>query len=512
MFLRLLFAVVASAAATTSRPHLVFMVLDDIGWSDVGYHGSDFPTPHIDELATTGVRLEKYYVQQVCSPTRSALMTGRYPFRTGLQHCTTLAPGSEARIPADVPTLAEALKDVGYSTAMIGKWHLGYASWDYTPTGRGFHSHAGYFQGEVDYFNKTFERPGLAAATGLDFSRNRTVARDAVGTHSMEFYMAEAERLLEERDPSKPLFLYFAHQQIHTPLQAPPGAEYEEACKTVTASEWRNTVCRMTNSLDSAIGKFVDMLKVRGMWENTLLWVSTDNGGMTTFKPVTPPASAASNWPLRGGKTTLFEGGVRGISFVAGGFLPTSASGRVVHGLLQHVDVPVTLAALGNATLAGVDGLDVWDVVAKGSDSPRLEIPLNVDPGSCHAANGSTFDALILGRWKLISGFAGLYDGWWNNTDYIHENASAASQSAIIDDVKVWLFDLDEDPHERKNVALANPDVVSKMQSRLRELADADGGFVDPQDNSVKMRALPIFHKGVWAPFLHGETQTGIQV
>jgi len=506
MFLRPIFVAAAGAAAASSQPHLVFMVLDDLGWSDVGYHGSDFPTPRIDDLATTGVRLEKFYVQQVCSPTRSALMTGRYPFRTGLQHCTTLAPGSEAHIPADVPTIAEALKGAGYSTAMIGKWHLGYASWDYTPTGRGFDSHAGYLQGEVDYFKKTFERPGMPEATGLDFWRNQTVARDAVGTHSMEFYMAEAERLLDERDPSKPLFLYFAHQQIHTPLQAPPGEEYEEACKGVTASEWRNTVCRMTNSLDSSIGNFVDMLKARGMWEDTLLWVTTDNGGMTSFAKTTPPASAASNWPLRGGKTTLFEGGVRGVSFVAGGRLPASASGRVVRGLLQHVDVPITLAALGNATLSGTDGFDMWDVVAKGAASPRSEIPVNVDHGGCAHANGTAFDALISGRWKLISGYAGVYDGWWNNTDYVHENASAASESASIDGVKVWLFDLDEDPHERRNVALVNPDVVAKMQSRLLELADVDQGFLQPQDNSVKKRALPIFHKGVWAPFLHSET------
>merc|ERR1719375_1275315 len=111
------------AVQAVKQPNLVMMVLDDVGWSDVGYHGSDFPTPNIDRLATEGVRLEKYYVQHVCSPTRSALMTGRYPFRTGLQHCTTLHPGSEAHIPAESPTLAEALRGVGYSTVMIGKWH-----------------------------------------------------------------------------------------------------------------------------------------------------------------------------------------------------------------------------------------------------------------------------------------------------------------------------------------------------------------------------------------------------
>ena len=109
--------------AKTKPPHIVLMVLDDVGFADVSYHDSLFPTPTIDRLATKeGVRLERYYVQQVCSPTRSALLTGRYPFHTGLQHSTTLMPGSTAAIPMDIPTIAELLKAQGYRTSAIGKW------------------------------------------------------------------------------------------------------------------------------------------------------------------------------------------------------------------------------------------------------------------------------------------------------------------------------------------------------------------------------------------------------
>jgi arylsulfatase A-like enzyme len=97
------------------------MVVDDLGWTDVGYHGGKWPTPTIDKLAADGVKLNKYYVQQVCSPTRSALLTARYPFRTGMQHSTTLAPGTSAKIPTDTATIAEVLKNVGYSTHAIGK-------------------------------------------------------------------------------------------------------------------------------------------------------------------------------------------------------------------------------------------------------------------------------------------------------------------------------------------------------------------------------------------------------
>ena len=169
-------------------PHLVMMVIDDLGWTDVGFHGSNFPTPHIDTLAASGVRLEKFYVQQVCSPTRSALMTARYPFKTGLQHATTLMPGSSSTIPKDTATLAEVLKQSGYYTHAIGtphtspyhtsplatpfhdiagKWHIGYAGWDDTPLGRGFDSHAGYLQ----VFRAPDNQTSLIVLTSVDYRR-----------------------------------------------------------------------------------------------------------------------------------------------------------------------------------------------------------------------------------------------------------------------------------------------------------------------------------------------------
>ena len=179
-------------------PHLVMMVLDDLGWTDVGFHGSDFPTPNIDKLAKEGVILDKYYVQQVCSPTRSALMTARYPFRTGLQHTTTLMPGSEAAIPKDTSTIAEVLKRSGYSTHAIGKWHLGFQGWDDTPIGRGFESHAGYLNGAIDYYHHDFGfnfiRNGTSTKAGLDFWRNKTAAWDYDGKHTTGFYMEVRSR------------------------------------------------------------------------------------------------------------------------------------------------------------------------------------------------------------------------------------------------------------------------------------------------------------------------------
>jgi len=357
--------------------------------------------------------------------------------------------------------------------------------------------------GQVDYFTKEFGIPGINRTYGLDFWRNRTVARDAVGGYSMDFYMAEAERVLDERDASKPLFMYFAHQEIHIPLQSSAEPRFAEKCRAVTATENRKTLCRMTSQLDESVGDFVAMLKAKGMWENTLLWVTTDNGGMAQFQDAFP-ASASSNYPLRAGKATLFEGGVRGVSFVAGGLLPTSAAGRVVTGLLQHVDVPTTIAALGNASLPLADGYDVWNVIAEGGPSPRTEVPVNIDPSFCTA--GASFSALISGEWKLISGGTGPYDGWWSNGAYNHEDPNATSGNATIDGKAVWLFNLTADPYERENLALTQLEVVAKLEARLAALADPSDGFQKPQTNTPNPAAFPFLHGGVWAPWKDSES------
>jgi len=501
-----------------------------LGWTDVGFHGSSFPTPNLDRLAEEGVKLDRYYVQQVCSPTRSALMTARYPFRTGLQHATTLLPGSTAKIPSDTATIAEVLKTVGYSTHAIGKWHLGYASWEDTPIGRGFDSYAGYLQGGEDYYNHTLKG-------GMDLWRNKTAAWDAYGTHSTSFFMEEAKRVLDSRDPAVPMFMYFAHQEIHAPLEAPPHSGQACAHVNVTspigkeATAGRHTLCTMASNMDTAVGAFVAMLKAKGMWDTTILWLTTDNGGMTygVHADVQAPVavSTSSNWPLRGGKATLFEGGVRGVSLVSGGFLPDEARGKTRTELMQHVDLPATMAKLAGAqwTLGTPDGLDIWDAVAHGGSSKRIEVPINVDTcvgltGSPPCARSSKYNALISSRWKLIEANwwlpvcpnttwctgAGMYDGWWTKDPYTHISVNASSQQGSmpvsgLNRGGLWLFDIAADPNEEENVAASNPGVVQRMRARLAALADPKNGYRDPQFNFPHPRALPALHNGTWAPY-----------
>lgn len=508
------------------------MVVDDVGWADVSYHGGNFSTPNIDRLATKeGVRLEKYYVQQCCSPTRSALMTGRYPFHTGMQHWSTFAPGSTAGIPKDVPTIAEALRKAGYSTHAVGKWHLGSSSWSDTPTGRGFDSHLGYLQGATDYYNHTFgssifgmgHHGKLGYFSGYDFWANQTAVWEYYGQYSTDPFMAEARRVLDTRDTNKPFFLYFAHQLIHQPLELPPT--HYAACDRITSDlpdgKDRHTLCSMMVELDTQIGVFESWLKQDGLWNNTVVWVTTDNGGMTIGLKDQPPFgihtktpgpySVSSNYPLRAGKISLFEGGVRGVSFVTGGFLPSRAHGAIRSGLLQHVDIPTTLAALGGAGSAftGVDGYDVWNYILSGGVSPRTEVPVNID--NCFGlllggppCSGKHWHGLIQGNWKYISGpEEAFYDGWWSNDPYTFYPINATSGPAKIDGTDVFLFDLSKDESEHVNVAAANPHIVEKMRARCAELGDKKNGYRNPETNIPHLRATPPFHNGTWAPWQH---------
>jgi arylsulfatase A-like enzyme len=401
---------------------------------------------------------------------------------------------------------------------------LGYASWDYTPTGRGFSSYRGYLQGQCDYYTKKI-------ADGFDFWTSREGSPglpdwEAVGKYSMPLYMEEAERILDEyvvrREEvaearitsietvadAAPVFLYFAHQEIHIPLQPPVNATFDEACSTVTAhqSQNRSLLCRMTSTLDAAVGDFVGMMTARQMWDDTVMWTTSDNGGMTQWK-VEWPASASSNWPLRGGKTTLFEGGVRVIGFISGGanFIPAAARGTTRSALMHAVDILPTLAGLANDTIAqGIDGQNQWLYITTGSygatGEERTELPLNILPHCDACVDGvrPSYSAIIQGDMKLIDGYVGFSDGWWHNGgadgNYTRENATDTTDM-------IHLFNLTADPNERMNLATELPDVVKQLKARIQFYGAARNGFVNTQLNEPHPDALPELHNGSWAPY-----------
>ncbi len=423
------FAPLPALADAPQKPNIVFIISDDQGWKDVGFHGSDIKTPNIDALAAGGVRLEQFYAQPMCTPTRAALMTGRYPFRYGLQ---IAIPSAHAYgLPTDERLLPQALKEAGYQTALIGKWHLGHADRKYWPTNRGFDHHYGPLLGEIDYF--THEQHGV-----LDWFRDGKPVREP--GYSTTLLGDAAVKLIDDHDPKVPLFLDLAFNAPHAPFQAP---EADLDRYKAIEDPARRAYAAQIAVMDDQIGRVVKALDAKGMRGNTMIVFQSDNGGTrdprysgevdtSTLKSLPP-----DNGPYREGKGTVYEGGTRVASVMnwPGHIKP----GTVIDERIHEVDLYPTLLGLTGGSAAGgkpLDGLDVWGTISEGRKSPRTEIVYDLQP--FHAG-------IRQGDWKLV----------WK---------TPLPQA-------VELYDIAKDPSEKDNVAAAHPDEVLALQKRANDLA-----------------------------------------
>jgi len=299
----------ASLALTTlaaeRKPNIVHIVADDLGWKDVGFNGAtDIKTPNIDALARGGAKFSQFYCMNICTPTRAALMTGRYPFRYGLQ--TIVIPGPAAYgLDTSEYLLPQTLKDAGYTTAIIGKWHLGHANTKYWPKQRGFDYAYGANIGEFDYF--THSDAGV-----LDWFRNNKPVKEK--GYSTQLIGADAVRLINQQSADKPFYLYLTFNAPHTPYQAPK--EYIAKYANI-ADPTRRTYAAMVDCLDESIGKVVAAIDKKGLRENTLILFHSDNGGTRNamfagqMADVSKIKLPCDNGPYRDGKGMLFEGGHR---------------------------------------------------------------------------------------------------------------------------------------------------------------------------------------------------------
>ncbi len=413
------------------RPNIVYFLIDDMGWNDVGYHGSEIRTPNIDRLAAEGVRLEQFYALPVCTPTRAALLTGRYPIRHGLQS-GVIFPTSDYGLPLDERTLPAALKEVGYRTAMAGKWHLGHCEEAYQPQRRGFDTAYGCFGGEIDYYEHTGRK------SGADWYRDgKPVSEEG---YSTDLLTREAIRVVEQHDPSEPLFLYVPFNATHSPL-----AVEEKWLEPYSGIQNRDRKLKagVTACVDAAIGRILAALEKRGMSGNTLILFSSDNGGPEGRDGggrgggAQPTGGGADNGPLRGGKATLYEGGVRvpAVAVWKGKLAP----GTVVNEVLHMVDWYPTILELAGAPLAQplpLDGRDIWPVLAEGEPTPHEELLLNVE---------SKGGALRRGDWKIV-----------------------VRGSVRGENLEVELFNLAKDPGESTDLSQQEPEKVEELLGRLR--------------------------------------------
>ena len=454
--LTLLQAPEAGAQQASPRPNIVYILSDDQGWKDVGFHGSDIRTPNLDQLARGGAELAQFYSEPMCTPSRAALMTGRYPHRYGLQTLVIPSAGTYG-LATDEWLLPQALGQAGYQTAIVGKWHLGHADRKYWPRQRGFDYQYGPILGEIDYF--THSAHGV-----LDWYRNNEPLEEA--GYATTLIGQDAVRVIAAHDPKVPLFLYLTFTAPHAPYQA-PQAYLDQYAQIADPS--RRAYAAMITAMDDQIGQVVAALERRGMRKNTLIIFQSDNGGprsamFTGEVDMSKSVIPADNGPWRDGKGSLYEGGTRVVALA--NWPGRITAGSVVNQPMHMVDMYPTLVGLAGGSTASakpLDGLDMWPTLSAGARSPRTEVVYDIEPFRA---------AVRQGDWKLV---------WW---------ATLPS--------RVELYNLARDASETTNVAEQNPAITAELQQRVQLLS---AGAVKPLFfGAVMAVAKPILFGSVATP------------
>lgn len=421
MLLLLVLGSVAARGIGAERPHVVLVVSDDHGWGDVGWNSPEVRTPVLDRMAADGVRLDRFYANPICSVTRAALMTGMATLRTGVNNRRGLE--------LQYRLLPQAFRDAGYQTWMCGKWNLGgspdnqFSGPEYLPQARGFDYFYGHLHGAIDYY--THQRKDLEQ---LDWQRNGQAVREEGFT--TDLLVRDAERLVRQRDRSKPFFLYLAFNAIHGPLQPPPGVT------DISRRDRRALLLANLAAMDAALGRLLKTLQEQGVERDTLVLFLGDNGGQLT--------QGASNGKLRGEKGTTFEGGVRVPAVVR---WPSELPGKTVsRQFLSVMDIfPTLCAAAGIETgvRQSMDGVDLWKAIVSGKTVERTPMVLGTRDVACLAP-----------PWKLVMPGRG--------------------ETPL-------LFDIVADPNELTDVAAAHPDVIERLQLVVQNTGRVPGGRGNPE-------------------------------
>jgi N-acetylgalactosamine-6-sulfatase len=428
----LAFACTASAAApAVAKPNIVLFLADDLGYGDIACYGApDIRTPHVDGLARQGVRFTSYYSNAPdCTPTRTALLTGRYQHRVGGLECALgignvgryddairLAGQHELGLPANRSVLARGLKEAGYATAICGKWHLGYEP-KFLPLRHGFDRFFGILGGNADYFRHVEE-----SALPILYDNDKPVERAGYLTH---LFADEAVRFVRERNREQPFFRYLPFTTPHSPYQGPNDSAVKVSEENFNKGT-RAKYIEMVEDMDRQIGRVLAALRDQGLEENTLVLFASDNGG----------TGPGRNAPLSGRKGGLFEGGIRVPLVVRwpGQLKPGTESPQPC----LTMDLTASLLRAGGAELTGrtLDGIDILRHVEDGAaDIPRRMF--------WRARRGER-------TWKAAR------DG---SLKYVRQ--------ADGDKVQEWLFDVIADPAEKQDLLARRPDDAARLRKLL---------------------------------------------
>jgi arylsulfatase A-like enzyme len=390
-------------AKSSKGPNILTVVVDDLGWSDVGYHDETMHTPTIDGLAKEGVTLSRFYTSPTCTPSRTQFMTGMYNIRIGMQDSVIHA--TEPRgVPLTAEFLSDKMVDAGYQTAAIGKWHLGMHMPEYLPMSRGFEKHYGIYTGggshtkHLSVSQPVYVRGNVGediVYTGYNLWEDGAVSSDNFGnTHSTHLYAGKAvEYISSGFDDSKPFFLYLAFQAVHDPMEVGNDAYITDtSCNDIssvghenseTDFDNRKTLCGMMAEVDDGLNNVVLALKSKGVYENTVIVFFSDNGGVQEH--------GSLNLPLRGAKADYWEGGVRTPAFLSGGYVQSALKSNGVSPysyphLVHLTDLHATiegLAGAGNKAEKGtMDGKDLFTSFATGGADAgilRNELLININ-------------------------------------------------------------------------------------------------------------------------------------
>ena len=469
----------------SQKPNLVFVYVDDWGFADVGFRNPAIKSPNFDALASTGSVLQRHYVFKYCSPSRASFLTGRWPHHA---HQWNMPPGTMAGTNLNMTMLPAKLKQAGYSTHMVGKWHQGFFKSHYLPTSRGFDTMSGFLNGGETHMTEV--NSGLT-----DFWKNRA-PDPRNGTYDAYHYRSDLVDMIANHESDTPLFLYLPLHNVHGPFQAPQ--EWLDIYPNNTCSK-RHTYQAMVSVADNVTGTVVELLKAKDMWKNTLMVVSADNGGAPC---------GGSNYPLKGSKGTFFEGGVRSLAFVNGGLLPDAMRGKDIDGFIHTADWYPTFCKLAGveADDSGpgrypVDGLDVWPILS-GQTNATAHQSIILGFNFSEANSG----AVIMGDYKLVVGVQGTDcdNIMYSPLDY---PCTQGPKAANCD--PYCLYDIVSDPHEKTDLSKSQPDTLKKLLDEYNKFSSEpqstrDQGFHSQGDlpNDLKNAKKVLNAKGgYWMPW-----------
>jgi len=457
-------------------PNMLFLLADDMGFADISLNGAPYSTPYIDELVTKGIQFTDFHTHELCTPTRIAFLTGRYAWRTGLQFTHVTKGLKTAHMPLSETTWAEVTKEMGYDNYYVGRWGVGYASWEFTPTGRGWDTFEGYFGPEIGYYSHRADVGDWPDV--FDFMDNREDGIKWDGMYSEDIFLERTlKHLSEAKEKGKPFTLTYASQTAHTPIDEEPESNppitFEECSQWTGAYAYAEVYCNKVKYLDYVWGIIIEYLKETRMWDNMVIFTTSDNGALPYTN--TDWYGWGCNWPYRGGKQTYYEGGIKNWFGISGGLVPIEYQGTTFDLLTHASDIAATAMRLsmtetefqGRGTLTGtskiVDGNNLW------AFEHHELIIYNVLPQWVPSVSteAEVDYAATDGEWKFIVGFedaSGMGSGWYNypglneiiDKFHSHEIWTEAGGNCSTG----CLFHMTSDPYEFNDLSAYYPEIT----------------------------------------------------